>query len=333
MDCLFAGQCSKVSTVYVSASGVDNFVCGLSAETSCRNVDYVFSTRLETSGTIYITSGGDYGVRCRGPATYQVAFEAPNVAADAEEGDYPGMYPSNNGLVWLNTSNSGQQLTIKNFRLFFPTSGFTGYLFRTKVVHSSNVISNCFIYHNSTSSDLKVPRVLYGDSGVMIFINVVVHDLIFNGVGFLKMDYPGSQCTYSFINCSFRALLQKGQNPVAFNFGTTAGYYQVENTSFVNLTQSIRGPMGGVLDWPLDASMTKLSDVYFSKIVVRQHAVRFNSVKSSCTIRNLVFDNVTSWETVGGAIYIIGNAPSKIISFVDSMFTLCVTKMEKGGFV
>jgi hypothetical protein len=297
-------------------------------------VDYVFSHRLNTNGTIYISAPGEYGVSCRGPATYQVVFEGIGIPFNAEEADYPGLYPANDGDIWLNTSNNGQMLTIVNFRIIVPTSGFTGYLFRTKDANSNTVVSNCFIYCSSSSTDFIMPRCIYGDSGVLTFANVVVRGLTFNGVGFLRMDYPGTGCTYSFVNCSFNSILQKGSEPAVFNFNSTAGYYQLENCSFVNVTHATYGGgRGGVVDYPLDISLSqKISNIYFADVSARQHPFRFSGVTGSFTVRNFVFSNVTSWEVVGGAMFVVGDAGSTILTLADCVFSMCATKVDRGGF-
>jgi hypothetical protein len=330
---MLTGECPKIGIVYVSASGMNSVDCG-GVGHACLSVDYVFANRLNTSGKIYVSAPGEFGVSCRGPADYQVVFEGIGIPFNAEEADYPGLYPANNGDIWLNTSNDVQMLTIVNFRIIVPASGFTGYLFRTKAPHATTIIMNCFIYYNSSSTDFVMPRGIYGDSGYLTFANVVVRGLTFNGVGFLKMDYPGPNCFYSFVNCSFSSILQKGSDPAVFHFNHTAGYYQVENCSFVNITHS--GPFGGrgaLIDYPLDTSLSqKISNLYFANVDAKQHVFRFSGVSASFTVRNFVFNNVTS-NTIGGAMYIIGNTPATILTFVDSVFSKCVTMQGYGGFI
>jgi hypothetical protein len=333
LDCIIEGECGLLNDVYVLASGRDTPLCG-SVENPCRTVDYVFSDRLDLNGTIYISGNAEYGVSCRGPADYQVAFEGIGIPSGAVMNSYPALYPANNGDIWLNTSNEVQKLSINNFRVIVPASGFIGYLFRTKDLHSETVITNCFIYYNGSAPlDFIMPRVIYGDSGVFTFTNVVVFNLSFNGVGFLRMDYPGTRCTYTFANSSFTSIVQKGSEPSVFNFGGTPGYYFVQNVSFTDITQGVRGGMGSVIDWPLNPTVViGFSDLYFRNVTARQHVVRFNTVGTNSVVQNLQFYDCLSVQTVGAAIYVIGGSSTFGIMLTDCIFSSCNTSQDNGGF-
>jgi hypothetical protein len=108
----------------------------------------------------------------------------------------------------------------------------------------------------------------------------------------------------------------------------------VQNMSFTNITQGVRGVMGSVIDWPLNPLVyIAFSDLYFQNVTGRQHVVRFNGVGADSVVQNLQFYNCTSIQTVGTAIYVIGSSATFAITLMDCIFSSCITQQDNGGFI
>jgi hypothetical protein len=328
MDCILGYECSKVGIVYVSKSGFDTLLCADKTR-MCESVDYVFSHRVIMFGTIYISSPGEYGISCRSGQDSSMALEGIDIPLNANESDYPGIYPANASEYWFDVSISEQELSVTNFRIYYPTTTFTRYLF---LIRHGNIvlITNCFIYHNSTATDYYINGVIYGGGGALTMMNVVAHDLVFIVKGFYNNEYL-PVWLYSFYNCSYYSILQKSNVPAIY-YSPYVSNCVIVNNSFVNITHLTAGSMGCVFDLGFTISV-RVSDLYFENISGKCSAARFTDIGShvgDSALCNLVFRNVFITDYDGAAIYM---DPSSDVTnaIVDSMFINCSTTSAFGG--
>jgi hypothetical protein len=311
--------------VYVSESGVPSALCGVSTLFPCAGVEMAWSQRLDTNGTIYILSGV-HPVNCRGPSAWVITLEGINIPSDAEEEDYPGVYPGNNAGCWLNISYGNQKLTLTNLRLIY-SSGFTGHLFRTYANTTLINITNCFL---TVQNGVNIPNSVYvGDYGVISAVNSIYHNLYFSGsYGLVRFEYYSST-NYIFFNCTFHSILITSKSYAAIIHATSSLTLNFTNNFLFNITANyVSASLGSLLHTTADGSM-KFTDLYFENITSNSSALRFISAYSD-SLSNLQFYNVTT-NSNGAAIYISSDSTSYQYTISNSIFSKCVTTNSYGG--
>jgi hypothetical protein len=149
LDCLLNNSCNS-GTIYVSSTGQNSILCGLSASSPCLTIDYAWSSRVLNPGIIFVDSG-DYGIA---PHEFTSTFNMAVEGTKDNVVDYPKVYPNQASDVWfyLYYDSVSMILTFTKLNILRPTSDYGGFYFSTYYSPHYIYIDSCVFSPNATST-------------------------------------------------------------------------------------------------------------------------------------------------------------------------------------
>jgi hypothetical protein len=246
----------------------------------------------------------------------------------AEEKDYGGIYPGNNFTCWMKIAGAQQSLIISDLRVFYPTTGFRGMLFRSWGLDNTVNMINCFIYMNVTEPSIN-NGVMLVDYGEWMIQNCIFHDLSFENYGIVRFNNEAELVKISLINNTFRSITVSSDCPAVVLL-TGPATLNMTSALFISVISiASEAQRGSVLDLYNHAGCT-LVDLSFVDVTGPISALFF---RENFTYEQsfLVFTNVTAM-TVGGGGLNVNALGDYSFTLIQCVFSLC-SGQGKGGMM
>jgi hypothetical protein len=325
MDCLIDDTCGTMSSVYVNnASGEDIFYCG-SEDEPCSGVDFAWSNRLPTNGTMYLYNG-TYGLSIRYGSVFVKRFIG--VGDITSENDYPIMYSlgTSANATWLNLSYDGSQVFFEKIKIRYQ-GVFNTYLFYTyyssNIVNMTNgfIVSNSYAYHS---------YIFYTYGGLLYFVNTTfqTHNFSSYMVGFYSYTTSNK---FFFINSTFKDIMAYY---CMFQWGSASPVLNVTGCTFSNISIMYQGGYAHVFYSTVTSASQYFSNNTFANMTGPRSTFSVQPSSVALTYTGLVFSNITAnYSNYGGAAFYIYST-SYAFNFTNCSFTRCRTTYStiNGGF-